>query len=142
MTVIIATDFIDGLVARRLHTASTRGAIIDVACDSIVIITACVIMGMSTPCYFILLGFIIASLLSWGIYSFSAGCLIYSPVGKLNGIVCYIVMLAGTTAHLLSPPGSGIRIVLEISALTVAIVILFFSTCINIVGLYRKVNNL
>jgi phosphatidylglycerophosphate synthase len=134
---IIASDFADGIIARRLGIASVQGAVVDVACDSIVIISACLAMGLHDSRYLILLGFVGASLFSWVGFSLLSHRLMYSRVGKLNGGVCYIAILLGTAAPLLLPANSNLGWAAETAAVVLAIGCLSASAITNISGIWK-----
>ena len=135
---IILTDLLDGAVARRLGTASRRGAVIDAACDSIVAVVGCVAIAQHDPRYYALLGSIGASLSSWTGHSILCGRLVYSPIGKCNGGACFAAILCASTAPILVVRAPGLGAAVETTILAAAIALLLASTYVNVAGIVRQ----
>ncbi len=103
MLVIAASDLLDGFIARRLATAGSKGALIDVACDFVVITAATAALGWAEGRYFVLVGLIVAAFLSWAVYNRKAGRLAYTRLGKYNGFLCYVLLITVSTRPWLAP---------------------------------------
>jgi len=113
MSVIVASDVLDGMVARRLALASQRGAIIDVVCDIVVIVTAFITLGFRNWLYIVLLVLTIVALLSWVVYTRIAGEMAYTRLGKYNGGVCYLAFMVVSARPWLEVIHLDILVVLE-----------------------------
>ncbi|MDC7125833.1 MAG: CDP-alcohol phosphatidyltransferase family protein [Spirochaetales bacterium] len=137
---IIFTDFIDGFVARKLKIESTKGAIIDASCDSLVVIAAFIILGLKDFRYLLLLGGIAASLITWSAYCISSCEMLYSSFGKFNGGACYIVMLTASVIHTFFNDGALARIIIESITIFGTTALLLITAVLNIFSIYKFKN--
>lgn len=87
--IVIATDLLDGPLARRLATTSELGASIDAYSDVAVCLTAMIILGVGDPRYFIVACAMIAAFASWILYRGLYGSSSFTRLGKYNGSLCY-----------------------------------------------------
>jgi phosphatidylglycerophosphate synthase len=138
MALIIATDLIDGPIARRLKTAGAFGGALDAACDTAVAITASVITGIREPVFFAAAAVMGFNALSWVIYRRMAGGETYTKLGRYNGAACYALLAVksvGPITRELLPRADSIAVT---AGLLVVFALLAASTIENVVGSFRR----
>src|SRR5512136_2246378 len=96
MALIIATDIIDGPIARRLKTAGPLGGALDAGCDAAVCFAAAVLLGLSDTRYLAAAALMAASFLSWMALGRIEGGQSYTRLGRYNGAACYALILAAS----------------------------------------------
>jgi phosphatidylglycerophosphate synthase len=108
MAAIMASDLLDGPIARKFSTACTKGALIDAACDMIVVVAAAVTFGLQDTRYFGLAGLMALTFFSWGIHSLVLGRFAYTRLGKYDGVACYILAATVGTMPRLADVGFSV----------------------------------
>lgn len=136
MAVIVASDLLDGPLARRLSTAGGRGVLIDATCDALVVVTATATLGFGEARYFGLAGLMAAAFLSWAAYSLVIGHFAYTRLGRYDGAWCY-ALVAGASAR----AALGIRLSATGEGIIIGLVAVFLgiSTVENIVGMLQAI---
>lgn len=137
MAAIVASDLLDGPIARRLSTANERGALLDAACDSGVVVAAAVTVGLDDARYLGLAGLMAAAFVSWGAYSLVVGRLAYTRLGKYDGAMCYALVAAASAQPWLAALGMRIPAGTESVFIGLVAVYLGLSTAENIAGTLR-----
>jgi len=135
LAAIIASDLVDGPLARRLGAAGSRGAIIDAACDALVVVTVAAAAGFSDQRYGGLAWIMLMAFLSYGAFSLLIGRFAYTRLGRYDGTVSYGIIAAASAKPLLAGIGlSGVAtaewVFLGLSALVLAA-----STTENVAGI-------
>ncbi len=108
LAVIIGTDLIDGRLARLLGTAGSRGALIDAACDVLVVLGAAIAAGLSDARYLALSAIMAVSFLSYACLSLVIGRFAYTRLGRYSGVVSYAVITTASVKLLFA--GLGITL--------------------------------
>jgi phosphatidylglycerophosphate synthase len=91
LLVVMASDVVDGWLARRWDTASSRGAVLDVAADSLVTLGATgalVIAGVFPTWSFAL----VLGMLAQFVVTSGRGALHYDPFGRTYGAAVFGVI--------------------------------------------------
>ncbi len=73
LAAIVASDLLDGPIARLLGTAGSRGALIDASCDVLVVLSAAITAGLSDARYAGLAAIMSVAFLSYGTLSLMIG---------------------------------------------------------------------
>jgi phosphatidylglycerophosphate synthase len=135
----VASDLIDGPIARRLGTAGSRGALLDAACDVLVVMSAAVAAGLSDARYAGLAAIMALTFLSYAAFSLIIGRFAYTRLGRYDGVVSYgVIAMAIAKAPLaaigVAVPAAAEWIVLSFSALFLAV-----STAENVTGIAGEI---
>lgn len=133
MAAIVATDLVDGPLARRLHTEGPRGRLLDAGCDAAVVVTAGLAAGVSDARYLLLPGLAVVCVASWFGGGARAGCVRYTRLGRHDGAACYMLLLFMSAGPLL-PLRPGLRWTLEWVALCGLGLLLGASTAENLLA--------
>ena len=137
LAAIVASDLLDGPIARRLGTAGSRGALIDASCDVFVALSAAIAAGLSDARYLGLAAIMSMAFLSYGALSLIIGRFAYTRLGRYDGAVSYGLIAVASARPLLAAIGvapAAEWIFLGISALFLAV-----STAENVAGIARAV---
>jgi phosphatidylglycerophosphate synthase len=134
MAVIVATDLMDGPIARLLSTAGSRGALVDSGCDALVVMTAAFVLGLSDARYAGFAGLIAVTFISYGVSSLVIGRFAYTRLGRYDGVVCYGVVAFASAKPALAAIGISLPAA-EWIVLCVSAVFLAASTAENVVGI-------
>jgi len=89
---MIASDILDGIVARRSGTASRRGALFDAGCDAIIAIAASIALAAKEARFLYLAGLMVACFASWLVGGAVTGRLAFSRLGRYDGAACYTIL--------------------------------------------------
>ncbi len=139
MAAIIASDLVDGLLARRLSTPGGRGALLDAACDALIVVAATVTLGLGEARYFGLAGLMTAAFISWGAYSLVAGRFAYTRLGKYDGALCYLLVAVASARPWLAALDLRAPVLGEGALSGLVAVFLGISTAENIAGTLRAI---
>ncbi len=139
LVAIVASDLIDGPIARRLGTAGSTGALIDASCDVLVVMSAAISAGLSDARYAGLAAVMAMAFLSYGAFSLLIGRFAYTRLGRYDGVVSFAVIAVAGAKPLFAPigfalPSAAVWIVLCLSALFLAI-----STAENVAGIASEI---
>jgi phosphatidylglycerophosphate synthase len=137
MAAIIASDLLDGPIARRLSTASVKGALVDAICDVFVLVVAAIVLGLKDARYLGLAGLMASAFTSWGIRSLIAGRFAYSRMGRYDGALCYALIAAASARPWLAALGIRAPAFGEWAAICLVAVCLAVSAAENIVRILR-----
>lgn len=138
MAVIVASDLLDGRIARRFATVSGLGSWLDPLCDALVVVAAAIALGMEDARYLRLAGLMAMAFFSWGGYSLTIGRLGYTCLGKYNGTVCYLLVLGASAEPWLATLRPRITASAESALLGFAAIFLTMSTAENLIGMVTK----
>lgn len=142
MAGIIASDLFDGPIARKLSTASGRGALLDALCDALVVVAAAATLGLKDVRYFGLAGLMAAAFISWGSYSLVIGRFAYTRLGKYNGVICYALVAAADARPWFATLGVRAPAVGEWIVISAVVALLGGSAVENIVGTLQAVTGM
>ncbi len=134
LSAIVASDLLDGRIARRLGTAGSRGALIDASCDFLVVMSAVTASGVSDSRYLGLAAIMLLAFLSYGAFSLTLGRFAYTQLGRYDGVVSYSVVAAACAKPLLTPTASATTVA-EWIFLGSAALFLAVSTAENVAGI-------
>jgi phosphatidylglycerophosphate synthase len=139
LAAIMASDLVDGPIARRLGTAGSRGALIDASCDVLVVMSAAITAGLSDARYAGLAAVMAAAFLSYGAFSLLIGRFAYTRLGRYDGVVSYgVVAVAGAKPLFgligVAVPAAAVWIILSLSAAFLAV-----STAENAAGIAGEI---
>jgi len=101
--VAIATDFLDGIVARRTHTASSRGQLFDHATDFLFVtcgLVGAAIAGQVTPALPILIVVAFSQYVLDSYFLHREKRLYMSFLGRWNGIFYFVPLVLIAVSHL------------------------------------------
>jgi len=135
LAAIMASDLIDGPIARRLSAASSRGAFIDAVCDVLVVMSAAIAAGLSDARYAGLAALMAVAFLSYGAFSLMNHNFAYTRLGRYSGTVSYGVIVAASARPLLAAIGVTVPAAAEWVFLCLAAVFLAVSSAENIAGM-------
>ncbi len=135
LAAIVASDLIDGPIARRLGTAGSRGALIDAACDVVVVVGAAVAAGLSDLRYAWLASIMTLSFLSYGGLSSVIGRFAYTRLGRYSGTVSYGVIAMASAKPLLAAIGVAAPAAVEWVLLGFAGIYLAAAAAENVAGI-------
>ncbi len=138
LAAIVVSDLLDGWIARRLGTAGSVGALIDAACDVVVLMAAAVVLGLSDPRYIAAAGLMAITFGSYTVFSLVIGRFAYTRLGRYDGILCYV--LAGVACGHPLLPSAGAAAAVEWTVLGVTAAVLAASTGENLAGAVRWMN--
>lgn len=122
---IVASDLLDGPIARRLGTAGSRGALIDASCDVLVVMSAAMAAAISDARYAGLAAFMSIAFISYGALSLIIGRFAYTRLGRYDGVVSYSAIAVVSAKPLfaligVTVPSAAEWLILCISALFLA----------------------
>jgi phosphatidylglycerophosphate synthase len=135
MLVIVASDILDGRLARKLGTANARGAAIDTLCDFAALAAAMIVLGAGDRRMILVLMLMLAAFGSWVVSSFIIGPMCYSRIGKYNGAACYALAVVGSARPFLSAIP---QLLLEWAVLAAAVAVLSASTVENLIDCRKR----
>ncbi len=138
MAVIVATDLLDGPIARRMKTAGPFGGALDAACDAAVSIAAAIVIGLWDVRFLAAAALMGFNALSWLLYRSFTGGKTYTRLGRYNGAACYALIAlegAGQLADPLFPQAAAIAVT---AGLAIAGTLLAVSSVENIAALFRS----
>ncbi len=135
LAVVVATDLADGRIARRLGTAGSRGALIDAACDFLVVMSAAVAAGLLDARYTVLAVVMAMAFLSYGALSLIIGRFAYTRLGRYDGVVSYAVVALATAKPLLARIGVTVPAAAEWALLCLSALFLSVSVAENVAGI-------
>jgi phosphatidylglycerophosphate synthase len=126
LAAIVASDLLDGPIARRLGTAGSRGALIDASCDVLVVMSAAMAAALSDARYAGLAAVMSIAFLSYGALSLIVGRFAYTRLGRYDGVVSYSAIAVASARPLfaligVTMPSAAEWVILCISALFLAI---------------------
>lgn len=86
---VIASDLLDGPVARRLGMASERGARIDAFCDLLFCLSASLVLAQGQVLYLPVFAAMVCAFGVWHGRHSRQGRVVYTRLGKYSGALCY-----------------------------------------------------
>ncbi len=135
LAAIVASDLLDGPIARRLGTAGSRGALIDAACDVLVVMSAAVAAALSDARYAGLAAVMAMAFLSYGALSLIIGRFAYTRLGRYDGVVSYSAIAIASARPLSALIGVTVPSAVEWIILCFSAVFLAVSTVENVSGI-------
>ncbi len=135
LAAIVASDLVDGPIARRLGTAGSRGAFIDAGCDVLVVMSAAVAAGLSDLRYTGLATVMAMAFLSYGALSLIIGRFAYTRLGRYDGVVSYCVIAVASGKPLLEAIGVTVPPAAEWVFLSLSALFLAVSAAENAAGI-------
>jgi phosphatidylglycerophosphate synthase len=101
-SVMILSDLLDGALARMYYGTDTRGAIVDLVADFMVILFVFAYLLARGEMSFYPLVAAIASCSAYSLFSRFSGRIVYGRIGKFSGTVCYAGIASYLAARLVS----------------------------------------
>ena len=135
LAAIVASDLLDGPIARRLGTGGSRGALIDASCDVLVVMGAAIAAGLSDARYAGLAAVMAMAFLSYGAFSLIIGRFAYTRLGRYDGVVSYSVIAVASAKPLLAMIGVAVPPAAEWVFLCLSTLFLAISTAENVAGI-------
>ncbi len=135
LAAIVASDLLDGPIARRLGTAGSRGALIDASSDVLVVMSASIAAGLMDARYMALAAVMSMAFLSYGAFSLIIGRFAYTRVGRYDGVVSYSVIAVASAKSLLAMIGVSVPPAAEWVFLCLSALFLTISAVENVAGI-------
>ena len=135
LAAIIASDLLDGPIARRLGTAGSRGALLDATCDVLVVMSAAIAAALSDARYAGLAAVMAMAFLSYGALSLIIGRFAYTRLGRYDGVVSYGAIAIASARPLFALIGVTVPSAVEWIILCISAVFLAVSTAENVSGI-------
>ena len=138
LAAIVASDLLDGPIARRLGTAGSRGALIDATCDVLVVMSAAIAAALSDARYAGLAVVMAMAFLSYAALSLIIGRFAYTRLGRYDGVVSYGVIAVASVKAPLAAIGATVPAA-EWVFLCISAVFLAVSTAENVGGIVATI---